>query len=91
MKVGDRVRADAKTLAYFAGDYGGVIEKIDGDVIMVRMDQSRHLTPFTAAQISLDPGRPVPPHGSGQSGPFRHCTCCGGFGHVKLECIFWKL
>lgn len=66
MKVGDRVRSEPWTLAHRSGDYGGVIiEKNGDDAFLVRMDQSQKSVWFHADQIIPDPGRIVPPHGSG--------------------------
>jgi len=54
MQVGDKVRSKANTLAYFAGDVNGVIEKLDGGSILVRMKQSGRLVPFRPDQLVAD-------------------------------------
>lgn len=49
--VGDRVRSKPTTLAAHCGDVSGVIERLDGQSLMVRMDQSGRLVPFRPDQL----------------------------------------
>ncbi len=49
--VGMAVKSRPSTLAYRCGDMSGVVEQIDGQSIMVRMDQSRRLVPFREDQL----------------------------------------
>lgn len=51
----DQVYSLPGCLAYLCGDRSGRVEKIDGTIIYVRMDNSRRVTPFRADQLSHSP------------------------------------
>jgi hypothetical protein len=46
LKRGDMVEAKAGTLARFCGDQYGMVARIDGEVIIVEMDNSGRMVPF---------------------------------------------
>lgn len=46
IKIGDKVLSKPTTIAFHCGDKSGVVEKVDGSIFMVRMDQSGLLVPF---------------------------------------------
>jgi len=49
--VGDAVNARPETLAFRCGDRDGVVEKIEGRLVLVRMTQSGRLVPFRQKQL----------------------------------------
>jgi hypothetical protein len=51
LKRGDMVEARAGTLARFGGDHYGVVARIDGDSIIVEMDNSGRMVPFRRDQL----------------------------------------
>lgn len=51
ISIGQRVRAAKNTLAYFCGDKTGIVEGFDGASIMVRMDRSGRVVPFSLEQL----------------------------------------
>jgi hypothetical protein len=51
LKIGQKVKSLPGCLAYLCGDRSGIIENIDGPIIMVKTDQSKRLVPFRSDQL----------------------------------------